>query len=521
MNSLSEEILEFLNKGNIPKNIKSKNLNLYSEIFNMTSFFPPNIKLGERIYCILNDISFIKLCKECNKNSVKFLGKSLGYRDFCSTKCSNSNNITMKKRKQTNYMKLGVDFPSQNLQIKKKMEETTFKRFGVRYSQQSKRVLLKTIETNRSKYGTDTFFQSERFKQKQKQTCIKKYGVNSPKQKHITEDTWNKINDPVWLEKENKENGKKLIQISEDLGVSVALISHYFQKYNITPYYYTGQSESEKEIIEFLRSIGVKVEKKNRTLCKPKEIDIVLPEFKLGIEFCGLYWHADIHDKMYPNYHLDKLEQCNIKEYELITLFEDEWLENKEIIKRFLLYKTKRMKEKVYARNCYITPTVSRKQKKEFFNTYHIQGNGGGSITYSLQNDENIAAMMTFIKRKNGIFELNRYATSKIVVGGFSKLLSYFKKNNKWNKIVSFADRRISNGDVYLKSGFELMNVSSPGYFYIVKNKRFHRRNFMKKYLPNKLKNFDPDLTEFENCDNNNILRIWDCGQLKFEMVNG
>lgn len=513
----SQRIQAFL-KNSIPKNIKKQDIDLYHQIFADTTFLPDSTRLGERIYCILNNIKQRKLCTVCN-TPVKFQGKVLGYRQFCSTFCSNSNEGVIDKKKSTNRERFGVDFPAQSAEIREQMQSSTFAKYGVYHSQQSPEVLAKTKKTNEKKYGSDTFFKSENFKEKQRKTCLERYGVNSISQVHISEDVWQKINDPEWLERQNKQNGMKLIQIAESLGVSVSLISNYFQKFHITPYYYSGQSEAEKEIIEFLINQNVRVIEKDRNIAKPKEIDIVLPDFNLCIEFCGLYWHADIHERINHSYHLDKLNKCNEKGFDLITIFEDEWIEKKEIVKRFLLYKIGKTTTKIYARKCKIID-INSKQKSNFFNEYHIQGNGNGSITYALTYNNDVVAMMTFIKRKNGIYELNRYATSCNIVGGFSKLLSHFKKNNEWNKIISFADRRISNGNVYKKSGFELKNVSKPSYDLVIGMKRFHRRNFMKKHLPTKLQNFDPTLTEFQNCDNNNILRIWNCGQLKFEMSN-
>ena len=75
---------------------------------------------------------------------------------------------------------------------------------------------------------------------------------------------------------------------------------------------------------------------------------------------------------------------------------------------------------------------------------------------------------MCFFKRKDNIYELNRFATNCNVIGGFSKLLKYFQRNYKWHEIVSFADRRWSEGGVYEKSGFELEQINKPDYSYVV-----------------------------------------------------
>jgi hypothetical protein len=253
----------------------------------------------------------------------------------------------------------------------------------------------------------------------------------------------------------------------------------------------------------------------------PQELDIVIPQYNIAIEFCGLYWHSDAHNRMSNNYHLNKQQRCKDLGIRLITIFEDEWLHKNEIVKNILRYVLNKHNAAIYARKCEIVTIPDTPTKKQFFDTYHLQGDGRGSITYALRHDGIIVAMMTFIKLKNGVYELNRYATSHTnVVGGFSKLLKYFcTHNSSWVKIISYADRRWSDGNVYFVNNFKLTNVSRPSYYYVIQNKRFHRRGFMKHLLPKKLQNFDPLLTERENCDNNGINRIWDCGQLRFEMT--
>ena len=79
----------------------------------------------------------------------------------------------------------------------------------------------------------------------------------------------------------------------------------------------------------------------DRELIAPYELDIVIPEIKLSIEFNGVYWHSCFYkDK---NYHLIKTELCEKFGYRLIHIFEDEWneitkeklkqiFENKEVI---------------------------------------------------------------------------------------------------------------------------------------------------------------------------------------------
>ena len=86
-------------------------------------------------------------------------------------------------------------------------------------------------------------------------------------------------------------------------------------------------------------------------------------------------------------------------------------------------------------------------------------------------NDDELVAVMTFGKprfdRKHD-WEMIRFA-SKLgmnVAGGASKLLAYFRRNHS-GSIVSYADRRYSEGNLYGRLGFKLESVSSPNYVWV------------------------------------------------------
>jgi len=58
-----------------------------------------------------------------------------------------------------------------------------------------------------------------------------------------------------------------------------------------------------------------------------------------------------------------------------------------------------------------------------------------------------------------------------------------------------------------------------PSYFYTKDHyKKYHRFGFRKNVLNKKLNVFDPNLTEWENMKNNGWDRIWDCGNLKYQL---
>ena len=125
----------------------------------------------------------------------------------------------------------------------------------------------------------------------------------------------------------------------------------------------------------------------------------------------------------------------------------------------------------------------------------------------------------------DGYWELYRFCskTNTSVVGGASKLLNYFIKTYNPKKIISYADRRWSAGNLYEKIGFKKVSDTPPNYWYFGRGnsyKRHHRFGFAKHTLSKKLEIFDPNLSEWENMKANGWDRIWDCGSIKYELTS-
>ena len=74
----------------------------------------------------------------------------------------------------------------------------------------------------------------------------------------------------------------------------------------------------------------------DRTLIKPYELDIVIPELYLAIEFNGVYYHS-VEAGTPLGYHLMKTKMCETLNYKLIHIWEDEWNNNNEKVKNNLL----------------------------------------------------------------------------------------------------------------------------------------------------------------------------------------
>ena len=286
-------------------------------------------------------------------------------------------------------------------------------------------------------------------------------------------------------------------------------------------------SKYENEIYQFIKNILPSDEviiKNDRIILLGNELDIYIPNKKIAFEFDGLFWHNEIN-KPDKKYHLLKTEMCEKKGIHLIHIFEDEWIYKQNIVKgriKSILGLGKR----IYARKCEVKRIDSR-QALDFINSYHIQGKVGAMFYYGLFYCDELIAVMSFgLVRKNlgrnncnGVYELLRYCskTGMNVVGGAGKLLNAFIKEVKPLKIISYADRRWSAGNLYEKLGFTFIKNTTPSYWYIFGDKRKNRFAFRKDILVSKY-GCRPDETEHDFCLKQHWYRIYDCGTKLFEM---
>ena len=169
--------------------------------------------------------------------------------------------------------------------------------------------------------------------------------------------------------------------------------------------------------------------------------------------------------------------------------------------------------EKIYARKC-IVKEITSKEKNEFLNKTHIQGEDRANIKLGLFYNNELVAVMTFCKsrfNKNFEWELSRYSSSKHVIGGAGKLLKYFERIYKPKSLITYADRRFSQGKLYFTLGFTFDHFSLPNYFYNRGKIRLSRIQCQKHKLKDILKDFDDNLSESENMYINGWNKIYDC----------
>jgi len=287
-------------------------------------------------------------------------------------------------------------------------------------------------------------------------------------------------------------------------------------------------SIAENEIYVFIKNLVGEnnVEQRNTSILNGKEIDIFVPKLNIGFEFDGINWHSEKYNKD-RYYHLDKTLKCIEKGVHLIHIFEDEYLEHKDIVLEKIehILGCSSNKTKAYGRKCEIKVINNLDTVKDFLNKYHIQGFVGSTVSYGAYFNNELVGVMSFLNENNGWWNLSRFATNTNYTcpGIASKILKHFISDYKPAKIKSFLDRRWcfnEKENLYTKMGFREDKILKPDYRYTDGHcKRIHKFNFRKQILHKKY-GLPLTMTETEMARKLGYDRIWDCGLIKYVWEN-
>lgn len=558
--------------------LSQKYKDIYNWILQQTSFLPQDVKLTERIYCILNDITQPVTCKVCDK-PLNFKSFTEGYGKYCSTKCACKDPEYIKKREETNLkkygsksflgtetclnktkqtlkQKYGVDNIQKVPEIRKKTQQTNLKKYGSKSPLGNEviyhRASIRARESIINKYGVDNTakvesikqkisqaHKSETTKQKKKETLKRRYGVNAvnvsqiPAIKNKIRKTmrnmfggWKGQEQILHIDKYHDANFWQKNFIDDEGYLDVRTCSTFFGISYQTVYAQAKRlnldfkvrrqiSFEEREVLAFIQELrpDLEIRLNTRDVISPLEIDIYIPDLKLGIEYDGLYWHS-VGKQPYDNlseydYQRDRLKrkftEAHNRDILLLDIYDLEWHDEikGKIWKSIIKYKLG-LATRIHARDCKVVELDSD-TTTNFLIHNHLQGPViGASVRLGLIWEDEVVAVMTFGKSRytEHEWELYRFANkiNLTVVGGMSKLFTYFIDHYEPTSVISYANKRWSKGDVYKKLGFKIAYETGLGYFYLDPKMRVVSRQSVQKYmLSKKLEHFDPNKTELEN----------------------
>lgn len=452
----------------------------------------------------------------------------------------------IEKLKATNQEKYGADWYTQTDEYKERVESTSMEKYGTSHFLQNQDVIAKREQTCLEKYGVDNVSKVHEVQDKIRQTWQDKYGVQNVSQRHIHDmEAWNsfKAQPCEFINKTFNDASPTMTELKSALGVCTASVYNVLMEHDLVGILKHEYSSVEIEICEFINDLSnTEVVNNNRTIIKPFELDIYIPQYEFAIECNPTYTHNSSIQDLWgqpaksPSYHKMKTDMCEEKGIQLLHIFGYQWTHKQEIVKSMIRNALKCNVRKIYARRCEVRE-VSYNDCKEFLNSNHIQGNVSSKWRFGLYLNDELVSVMTFGKSRNTIgssknedlsdsLELLRFCSvlNTTVVGGASKLFKHAVQTLNPSRIRSFSHRAHTSGGIYPILGFEMIRMSEPGYMWVdlETDKAYHRYNAQKQNIQKFLKDdtIDLSLSESEIMESHGYVRVYDSGTVTWEWNN-
>lgn len=265
--------------------------------------------------------------------------------------------------------------------------------------------------------------------------------------------------------------------------------------------------KAEKEIIDCISPI--EVEQHNRKILNGKEIDLYIPQLKIGIEYNGLYWHSTDNGKG-CKYHENKIDECNSNGVGLITIFEDEWLNKRKVCE----YKLRRILRNINSQNGCKEQCIFKEIKdKKIINDFIMHNTLLESVSFSFAigafYDTELISLLV-LKKYGDIFTI-KCICSNIDFDEYNfekEILDFFIENYTFKELVYFANKNwLCNqfDNFYTQHGFVMNKSIPPKSMYYNRKLAPYKRFSKEEYLNNEPNDI-------------NWITVWDCGTIKYSL---
>lgn len=440
---------------------------LLIDVERATSSLPKSADLRCRLWHIRENRMTPPTCSSCTMPT-SWDREIQSYRPFCSTRCASTAETTNAKRRASNLLARGVEYPAQSKQVRDAYKSTMLERYGVDH--------------------------------------VNKHSTSVTALEFLSDDDF--LNDA-------RARNMTTFDLGTQLGIPQATVSRMLLNRGIQ--WSVGRSAFQTQVVDFVQSLmpAGEVVVDTRQVIKPLELDIFIPSKSLAIECDGMYWHSEQFKSR--TYHLDKTVDANALGIRLLHVYDVEWSRQRPIVESRIIHALG-LATVHYARKCTVRQLTTQEQR-HFFNETHIQGYAPASVCYGLVMNGEILAAMSVVKSRYSTradWELLRYSSAlrSSVAGGASKLMSHIASTHQITSMVSYCDLRYGTGDLYRTLGFEHIGNSAPNYHYFSPTSyaKLSRVSFQKHRLKDKLPHFDPTRTEYDNMKAHGYDRVWDCG---------
>lgn len=245
------------------------------------------------------------------------------------------------------------------------------------------------------------------------------------------------------------------------------------------------ESTGQLEIYEFVKALGHDVHLSARDVIPPKEIDVWVPSKNLAIEYNGLYWHSS-ECKQDTHYHYKKLLACREVGVSLLSIYEDEWRDKKDIIKGMIRHRLMGC-DRMYNARSLVLGEVSPDVAKVFFDSNHLEGHVVGLRYLGLFEPETrellaaVSIRRPFHRKYAGGLELGRCCTKlgcnvRGWLGKLSSAASQYVRETGASVLMTYVDMRVGTGAGYTAAGWKHVETGKePRFWWTDFNKRMNR----------------------------------------------
>lgn len=280
-----------------------------------------------------------------------------------------------------------------------------------------------------------------------------------------------------------KNSSQHIIAVHKEKGEWRTTVAKLLEGHN-HPELGGNQSKGERQLISWLKrqKIKVKTQKLFKVDGKTFELDILLPEYNLAIEFNGIYFHCELFkDK---NYHENKRLMSKNIGFDLIQIYETEWSRKPDLVKNLILSKTKNQPSKIDFK-----PIDKSSLIKELPNKSLPFNSVKNSYQYlEVSNDSKSLGFIGFSNQGTNI-EVHFNTTHIFSKPFLSSLETYFIKNYDSKSIKIMLDHRLETESDLILSGFNKLETKITHIWTNLKHlypKKIKARRILKIYEPGK-----------------------------------
>lgn len=276
-------------------------------------------------------------------------------------------------------------------------------------------------------------------------------------------------------------------------------------------------SRGEKAITELIRellSADTQILTSTRAVAGITEVDIVVPERRLAIEFNGLYWHTARNGRG-KDYHLGKTRACAAAGLRLIHVWEDDWRLRRTGVER-LIRNALGVFNGPPAADCEVAEIDFEAAAGLFDKNYPARALGRASFFDALVHGDTVVAAVSS-RLRNGRLDVMQFASAGVLgaSAALAQPLARRAQQLRAERVRWVVDNATDDGAGPSVAGFTRKGELDPEFRYVRAGERVSRSSFR----PGRFDLvFSAGMTVERLAELNALDRIWDAGRTVWEL---